>query len=342
MAGRRNKAIEEQYENLLNEQLELTPTLPSRSIARILCEKYPEYFYNIEQARGLVKSRRSANGNRHREARLRSGKKMHVQLLDNYPEPELHELDPYQIPTGNTKCGLISDIHFPKQCNETIDMALNRFAKEGVDTIILNGDLLDNPTFGKFPVDPNYRSRVGHWFDQTEYFLESLREAFPNALILFAEGNHDAWYRRWLWNHAKNIAADGYYNLQERLHLIDYNIKFIPEIQLIRLADYFIFHGHQHAKGGALDTVAKRLVTKLNSNCIIGHMHYASSFSTTNIMGDNCATVHVLGAASTLKPSYMPFGGKSRKGYAYIEVINGVCQVHNIWNDGGKAKEIVI
>lgn len=342
MAGRKNKATEDLFEKLVTEQLELTPTLPNRTIARILLERHPEVFQHLEQVRGLVRSRRDAHSFSRSQSRLRAGKKVYTRIIEHYPEPELHELEPFIIPTGNKKCGLISDLHFPKQCNETIDMGLNHFAKEGVDTIILNGDILDNPTFGKFPVDPNYRSKVGHWFDQTEYFLESLREAFPNALILFAEGNHDAWYRRWLWNHAKNIAADGYYNLQERLHLIEYNIKFIPEIQLIRLADYFIFHGHQHAKGGALDTVAKRLVTKLNSNCIIGHMHYASSFSTTNIMGDNCATVHVLGAASTLKPSYMPFGGKSRKGYAYIEVINGICQVHNIWNDGGKAKEIVI
>ena len=332
----------ELIENLIVEHLELMPTVPNRTLARILCEKYPETFYSIEQARTCVRARRGKNASRHREARLRAGKKIYTQLIEHYPEPELHELDPYQIPKGNTKIGVISDLHFPKQCNETIDFALNDYARIGVDTIILNGDVLDNPTFGKFPVDPNYRSKVGHWFDQTEYFLESLREAFPNALILYVEGNHDSWYRRWLWQQAKNVAADPYFSLEDRLHLIDYGIKFIPEIQLIQCHDYFIFHGHQHAKGGQLDTVAKRMVAKLNSNCIIGHMHYASSFALTNITGANCATVHVLGAASTNKPSYMPFGGKSRKGYLYMTAKDGVCEVSNIWNDNGRKREITI
>jgi predicted phosphodiesterase len=338
--SKRTRAEDEEIERLICEYLELHPTIPSRTLARVLCEKYELLFPNLENARTLIRARRGAHGESSLKYRTRAGKK----IFDSpgvlnpfvYPEAELHELEPYQIPVGNTRIGIISDIHFPKQCNQTIDLALTDFAENNVDTIILNGDLMDNPTFSKFPVDPNYRSKVQHWFDKTEYFLESLRGSFPNALILFVEGNHDAWYKKWLWMKAKNLAADPYYSLEERLHLMDYNIKFIPEIQLIRLADYFVFHGHQHAKGGQLDTVAKRMLAKLNSNCIIGHMHYASMFTGTDIMGEPYGTVHVLGAASTLKPSYMPFGGKSRKGYMNIKVVDRKCQIENVWNNNGK------
>jgi len=340
MSGRKNKTEENEIERIICEYLELYPTIPSRTLARKLCEEYEMLFPNLENARRMVRSRRDATGRDKTEARQRVGKKIYPSPGNLtpfiYPEAELHELEPYQIPVGNTRIGIISDIHFPKQCNQTIDLALTDFAENNVDTIILNGDLMDNPTFSKFPTDPNYRGKIGSWFDKTEFFLESLRARFPNALILFVEGNHDAWYKKWLWMKAKNLAADPYYSLEERLHLMDYNIKFIPEIQLIRLADYFVFHGHQHAKGGQLDTVAKRMLAKLNSNCIIGHMHYASMFTGTNIMDEPYGTVHVLGAASTLKPSYMPFGGKSRKGYMNIKVVDRKCQIENVWNNNGK------
>lgn len=337
--GSPNKLIEEITVKYLLE----FPDASTWSIARKLSHDHPMIFPSVEDARNAVKYRRMARGKMSDKYRKGSGRPIFEtpNPIISLPEAYGTELDLYQIPTGNTKIGYLSDIHFPKHCQRTIDIAMADFAKNSVDTIILNGDLLDNPTFGKHAFDPAYRGKVEKWFDMTEYFLEQVRDAFPNALILYAEGNHDSWYKRYLWAKVKNLASDPYYSLEERLHLLEHRIKWIPETQLIQLADYFVFHGHQHLKGGQLDTAAKRLLNKLKSNCICGHLHYAGMFSDVDILGKTIMTVHISGAASSQYPSYMPFGGKARKGYMNIKVVNGKCEVENIYLNSDFKKIII-
>lgn len=333
-----NKAEREQREKLAIEYLEIWKHYPKRFIARKLSEDHPEIFKGIEDARSKIRVITLSSGERLAKLRINAGKKIinHNQELIDLPEPHLTELENYVIPKANNRIGIISDLHLPKHTKKHIDIALNDFKEKEVNCIIINGDLIDNPQFSKFSYDPRYSAKTEEWFNMAEYFLESLREKFPNALILFIEGNHDAWYKRYLWNKAKNIGGDSYYSLESRLHLAENNIIWIPEIQLVQLADYYVFHGHQHIKGGQLDTSAKRLLNKVKSNCIIGHLHYASMFQDVGFNDEPLATVHVSGALCTRKPSYMPFGGKARDGYITAEVINDKLKVENIWIKDGK------
>ena len=334
-----NKAEKEQYEKLICEYIEANQDAPSRAIARKLTIDYPLMFPNLEGARLMIRRKRGSTGEKEANHRKNSGKKIYKnpeKTLYIYPEPELDELQPYIIPMAYNRMGWISDQHYPKNCNKTIETAYNDFEDKGVNLIILGGDLMDMADYGKFPVKPHARGDIERWFNKAERYLEMTRERFPNALIIFLEGNHDAWYKKWLWRQAKQLAGDPYYSLEERLHLSDYKITFCPEIQLVKYADYNLFHGHQLLKGGALDTVSKRLNAKINSNAICGHMHYSGMFSNTDIDGNITTTIHVAGASSTQNPSYMPFGGKSRKGYITAEIIDNKLEVTNIWLNGSK------
>ena len=334
---------------LVDEYIEKHQHTPSRTLARIIADNMAEdaSLELIDNIRSAIRYRRIAKGQELAEKRIRSGKQVFINpanieeftILD---EPDGHELQQYDIPAGHNRLGWLSDIHIPKHDNAVIDTALNDFAVRGVNCIVLGGDVLDNPQFSKFAFRPSYTSRTGEWLDQAEHFIEQLRYTFPGALILFLEGNHDAWYRRYLWQQAKAFGNDPYYDLQSRLGLIEHNVKWIPETQLVRYGDYYLFHGHQHAKGGQLDTAAKRLLNRLKSNCIVGHMHYASMFQEIGMNDIPLATVHISGAASTKYPSYMPFGGKSRHGYINVDLVDGKCEVENVWLDRGKRKVVTV
>ena len=339
-----NKAELEYNEQILNDYLTRFHETPSLTIAKAIHKEYPSICNgSIENIRSAIRHRRNSNGEDNRNAlnprfqRFSNPKETIVKFPD-----ENQDITIYKIPTGNTKLGYISDVHVPYHCRQTIDMAYNDWTKNGVDTIVINGDLLDNPTFGKHPFDPSWNSKTKEWMDQAEFFLEEMRDTFPNALILFTEGNHDFWYKRHLWNQARNLITDPYYSLEERLHLQDYNVRFCAQTELVQMADYFIFHGHMHIKGGQLDTAVKRLARLLNSNCMIGHIHYASSFTEYDILQRPAFTCHISGCASTVHPAYKPFGGKARKGYINSKVINGKHEVENIWNDNGSRKVITI
>ncbi len=59
------------------------------------------------------------------------------------------------------------------------------------ERIVLNGDILDLPEFGKYSVDPREWDVVGR-IKWVHTFLEDLREASPDSQIDFIEGNHEA------------------------------------------------------------------------------------------------------------------------------------------------------
>lgn len=347
MSKTMNKAEQQLFDAMLNKYLSDHRTMPSRTLARLIVDIEAEKgnHYTVDALRSSIRKRRDALGDRFREQRIRNG---HV-VFENptyrdegtiLDDPELSELPDYVIDPKFDRVGIMSDLHIPKHNNGIIDTAINDFVQSDCNCIILNGDVLDNPQFSKFAFKPSYTSRTGEWMDQAEFFLESLRMTFPGALILYIEGNHDAWYKRYLWNQAKAFGDDPHYSLESRLHLSDYDVKWIPETQLVKLADYHVYHGHQLAKGGQLDTAAKRLLNRVKSNSIIGHLHYASMHQDIGFNDEPVATVHISGATSTKKPVYMPFGGKSRHGYINVNVINGKCEVENVWIDRGKRRII--
>jgi hypothetical protein len=58
------------------------------------------------------------------------------------------------------------------------------------DKIVINGDGFDLPEFSKHPNDPRDWDFKGRWL-WMQAFLRDLRDACPNAEIIFVEGNHE-------------------------------------------------------------------------------------------------------------------------------------------------------
>lgn len=58
------------------------------------------------------------------------------------------------------------------------------------EKVVLNGDILDLPEFGKYGVDPRTWDVIGRirWVHK---FLEDIREACPDTELIYIEGNHE-------------------------------------------------------------------------------------------------------------------------------------------------------
>lgn len=74
------------------------------------------------------------------------------------------------------------------------------------DKIVLVGDVFDLPEFGKYSVDPRTWDAVGR-IKYVHSFLEELREAAPDAEIIFIEGNHEYRLLRYLAEQAPELRA---------------------------------------------------------------------------------------------------------------------------------------
>jgi predicted phosphodiesterase len=215
---------------------------------------------------------------------------------------------------------VISDLHFPNHRSVPIELSLQTFDDLRINTLLINGDLLDNTPFTRFdrpPINPNDVPRI---FDKVERFLESLRDRYPKARIIWLEGNHDAWYKVFLMKRAEVLFGDTYFHLEERLHLDEYKVEFLPQERYLMAGKLAIAHGHHIIKGiFAPVNSARGVYLKAKVNAMIGHVHTASYHEERTLHGDiiGCWST---GCLCTLTPPYQPMAGKAGHGSAHVRV----------------------
>lgn len=120
---------------------------------------------------------------------------------------------------------VVSDIHFPFQDDNAIK-AFFRFLKENtVDTIILNGDILDFYDVSSFDKDPDRINSLQKEINLAKRFFKRLREVAPNSKIIFIKGNHC------LDKRTDILTTEGWMNIKDiveqkkKVKLLNYNIK---------------------------------------------------------------------------------------------------------------------
>jgi hypothetical protein len=176
--------------------------------------------------------------------------------------------------------------------------------EQGVDCIILNGDILDFyglSDFSKDPSKPKFRKEIelGKWF------LNELRQAFPKAQIYYKIGNHEMRLERWLMVKAPEILDCEEFRLDILLEFAKHHVILIDKYTVIKAGNLNIIHGHEYKGAGGVYP-AKYIYGKSKVNTICGHYHRSSTYLDKNMDG------HYHGGFSTgclceLSPDYMPY-----------------------------------
>lgn len=314
--------------------------VPSLTLAKIIAKECPLDFKKVDEARNTIRNYRGQLGEKNR---AQVGVKKHFRdqgkVTDRFriPKPESEDSKPLVLPLNCNNIGVISDLHMPNHRTKPIELALQYFLDNKCNCIVINGDLLDNTPFTRHGGKRPSAADVRRWFDQVETFLENLRETFPKAGIYWTEGNHDYWYRRWMNDHAWQLDDDPYFSLQERLHLEEYKIHWVPQTQYMLAGKLAIAHGHHVVKGIIAPVNAARGVfNRAKVSMMIGHVHVESSHTETDLHG-NMVTTWSTGCLCTLTPEYQPMAGKACHGFAHVRVgKDGSFKVNNIRIDKGK------
>lgn len=297
------------------ETIKQFPNTSNRGIANYLIEKYPLIFDNFENTRRMV-NRKTGRDNC-------SVQKETIYTPQNpYGLPDASEVKEsfYRIPKVNNRILWLSDIHFPNQDNEALSVAIKYGKDNDANCIVLGGDVLDNTPFTSFLHAPFNKNDVRDWFDMAEQFIQILRREFPNALILWIEGNHDQWYERYLIKNSPVLFGDEYYQLENRLHLSNYGVRYLRQNIICKAGKLDMLHGHTIVKGVFSPVNAARgAFNKAKSSLIIGHCHQTSEHTESNLRGD-IITCFSTGCLCTLKPDYDPHNTKHNHGFAFIEV----------------------
>lgn len=312
--------------------LEVFTEMPSNTLAKKIFSENPMDFKDSEAARSIIRNYRNANG-----STVVNDKRFYGTGKYTIPKEESEDFLPYKLPTSCNNIGIISDLHIPNHRAKPLEAAYDYFHNNNVNTVIINGDLLDNTPFTRHDGKRPSASDVRRWFDQSEYYLEGLRDAFPTQSIFWTEGNHDYWYRRWMNQHAWQLDDDPYFSLQERLHIDEYKVKFIPQTQYVLAGKLAICHGHQLAgRFGVGVAPARNIWNKTKKSVLISHVHKSDSYTETDLSGE-IYTCYTTGCLCTLTPEYQPFAGKANHGFSHVQVEkSGEYNVTNLRVSKGK------
>lgn len=333
------------------------PHLSKKELGKILYKENPILFKDQEDARWCI---RSVTGATSRPNRIIQSDK----YIGRLPEGEKNDFSPFVL--NSKRIGILSDIHIPYHNLEALGLALNHLKQSNVDTIVLNGDIIDAYHLSNWEKDPNKRNHQEEIFLFLD-FLDDLIDRFPGVKIVFKLGNHSERYERFIAQKAPEFLGFQLLSWKTILNTrfekckvclgtgkilesdcpdcekgivqlsVHRGIALVKGKRIIKAGKLNIVHGHEFGNS-VFDPVnpARGFFLKSKSNVIGGHFHRTSEHIESDMDGK------VLGAWSTgclsdLHPDYRPIN-KWNLGFAMVDVHEDDFEVHNYKIINGKIR----
>lgn len=316
---------------VVEEYLAAHPTLPSRQLARIMYAEHPLLWPTWDAAYTAIRYRRGAMGKRCREVR---GLSEPITPIKQIPASSAREFSPF-IMDGVSKVAIFSDIHVPYHTPQAIECAVKRAMDEDVDGIILNGDTIDCHSLSTFVRDPRLRN-FKEERDTANELLAYLRERFPDARIVWRDGNHEDRYGNYMMTKAPEVFGMDEFAFDNLFAFDEYDIEYVTDKRIIMVGGLAVMHGHEFFRGFAPPVnPARGAYLKAKQSCMVGHHHRTSEHTETALDG-SITTTWSVGCLSDLHPAYSPYNSYNH-GAAIIQLDGDEFHVHNYRIVNGRA-----
>jgi predicted phosphodiesterase len=296
--------------NIVLDYLEKFPNAPSRTIAKKIYNENSAFFTDAENVYFRVRYYRGQSGstNRNKLKNTKFQKELKVKVMIQklqLPESHTKVRNSFTFPTGCKKLGVFGDVHIPYHDNTALEVMFKKFEEEKVDSIFINGDLLDFYQLSFHEKDPREVHFKGE-IEAGKEFLAYIRNRFPDIPIYYITGNHENRFERYLRIKASELLDIDECRLDVILHVAEYKIEYLPFRSKVVFGDYTIEHGDKIPGAGGV-VPARTLLMRLKSNSIVNHFH-KSSESSQRIYGVGEPTnirAYSLGCMCDLAPEYM-------------------------------------
>ena len=324
--------------NIILDYLEKFPNAPSRTIAKKIYNENSAFFRDAENVYFRVRYYRGQTGSTNRD-KLKNTKfqkelkvKVMIQKLQ-LPESHTKTRNSFTFPTGCKKLGVFGDVHIPYHDNTALEVMFKKFEEEKVDSIFINGDLLDFYQLSFHEKDPREVHFKGE-IEAGKEFLAYIRNRFPDIPIYYITGNHENRFERYLRIKASELLDIDECRLDVILHVAEYRIEYLPFRSKVVFGDYTIEHGDKIPGAGGV-VPARTLLMRLKSNSIVNHFH-KSSESSQRIYGVGEPTnirAYSLGCMCDLAPEYMEIN-EWNHGFCIMSKIKDKVSVSNYKIEG--------
>lgn len=291
---------------------------PNLTLARTIYNDMPEMFSNVEAVRTLIRSVKGTSDRKNATYPEFAENRDHLKNPFKLPESDVKEWLPYILPKNANNILVLSDIHLPYHDITAVTLALQYGKEKGINTILLNGDLLDFYALSRFDKDPRSRSFSGE-LEMARHFFLVLRSEFPDAHIYFKTGNHEERYEKYLLVKAPELLGIEEFKLVHLLKAAEYGVNVISDKRIIMAGKLPILHGHEFL-GATSQAVnpARGLFMKTAESCVIGHLHKSSEHNEMTLTGE-LKTTWSSGCLCDLTPEYARIN-KWNHGFCHVTV----------------------
>lgn len=304
------------------------PNVSNRKIARLLYHKHKALFPSVEAARMCVMVARGARGAVLRKSCKVIGRTPRPSEVLRLPKAVSIPSTPHTVAPGRTL--ILNDVHLPFHDRLALEAAIRLASKMKIDTVLLNGDLIDFFSISRYLSDPSKRDLIGE-LKTAEEFLMYIRGKFRGATIILKEGNHEERWDHYVWQKAPELCQLPHIRLDKIINAEAHGVQVIGDRLPVNIGHLTVLHGHELPQGAASPVnPARGLFIRMVSTAAIGHQHRTSEHAEkVGIGGGRFITCWSIGCLCDLSPMYARVN-KWNHGFAIVEsAADGTFQFHN-------------
>jgi predicted phosphodiesterase len=318
---------------IILQYLERFPDLPTKTLANKIYNENNQLYRNAEWVRQHIKYYKGKNGKSNLD-KLNNKKFVGIKTKP-YRMPESHtkHVEVWKLPKANKKVLVLSDIHIPYHDVEAIQTALNEGKQQGIDTIYLNGDIMDFFMLSFHEKNPKNRPSLKNEIDMAREFFAYLRQEFPNVTIYFKPGNHEHRLERYLYLKAPELLDCEEFKLEILLGLAEFRIIYISKRVKTYLGHLLIEHGDRMKGNGGVNP-ARSLYMRYKRHVLAGHFHRKSEH-VEKVYDGSLVTSFSTGCLCELEPEYFEVNNHCL-GFAIVDMDGDNFKVRNYLIENGK------
>jgi predicted phosphodiesterase len=315
---------------MAKEFLNRFPNTPILTLAKKLYKEQPLVFDSPENCRDMLRYHSGLKGscqkNKLKDKSLVREKTYNYNPFD-LPESHKKTINVWRLPKAYSKTLILSDLHFPFQDNDAIVGALKYGKEKGVDSIYINGDMLDFYQLSFHEKDPR-KTSIKTELEMGREFFAMLRRDFPECAIYYIQGNHENRMERYLRVKAPELLDVEEFRLDVLLRMAEYGVVEVPYTSKCYFGKLLVEHGDKMRGSGGVNP-ARTLSLNFKRPTLCGHFHRTSS-SNSVVYDDDNIMCWSTGCLCELEPSYMPLNNHNH-GAAIVEVdhLTGRFKVEN-------------
>ena len=203
----------------------------------------------------------------------------------NWPQTFEESFTDYHLPKGLKNTLVLADVHLPYHHPAALDEAINYGIVKNVDSILLNGDIIDCYSLSKYDPDPRNRD-FGEEVLSFEHFIKTLKKALPNAKLYYKLGNHEERYERIMISRCAEFLGIPHFEFENVLKCKELGVEVIKDQRVIYIGKLPIVHGHEVKMMAINVNPARTLFLKTHVSSLCSHLHRTSHHTESSLKED--------------------------------------------------------